>query len=188
MDISTGLIFFLRKADKGAWDLAVLEAMFSIALEVDFWFLVVYAIQEYNCKNIEFDGPLPRIDNIQRICQLQINVQQDYLLSMVMIDKIVCYAIVSLFYSELNSMLEWHNGEFISIYFIFYMLRKSNPSFEPVLNYLLNAALYLDRCPMTGKTSNNSLISKDGNFWKQVKLSINGRFKICLKQGDSGLY
>jgi hypothetical protein len=138
----------------------------------------------YHRLDTEFDGPLPRLDNIQSIHGLQLKAQEDHSVSKV-IDNITRYAIASLFYFELDSKPERYNGEYIGVGSIFCTICQSDPAFKPLLDQLSNAAFYLDNCPVLGEIGDRSFIGKDGNFRKRVELSVNGRFAISLKQRDS---
>ncbi|KAF8856244.1 FabD/lysophospholipase-like protein [Acephala macrosclerotiorum] len=138
----------------------------------------------YHRLDTEFDGPLPRLDNIQSIHELQLKAQEDPSVSKV-IDNIARYAIASLFYFELDSKPEKSNGDYTGIGSIFCTIRQSDPAFQPLLDQLSNATFYLNNCPIPGTVDDHSFIGKDGNFRKRVELSLSGRFTISLKQGDS---
>jgi hypothetical protein len=58
--------------------------------------------------------------------------------------------------------------------------------FKVLFNKLLRtlAIFYLNNNPIPRVISNGSFISRDRNFWKQVKLNINNRFIISLKQSN----
>jgi hypothetical protein len=89
-----------------------------------------------------------------------------------------------LFYFELDLMPEECNREHTGTSTIFCLVRRSDPVFTLLLDQLLNATFYLNNCPIPGQIGDRSFICKDGNFRKQVELSLSGRFAISLKQGD----
>jgi hypothetical protein len=66
-------------------------------------------------------------------------------------------------------------------------IRRGDPAFEVLLDWLSksSATFYLNNCPILGTVGDRSFISKDGNFRKRVELSVNGKFTLSLKQGDS---
>ena len=134
----------------------------------------------------EFDGELPRLDNTKSIYELKLKAQEDVSVSKV-IDNIARCAIASKFYFELDSIPEGCNGEYIGAGVILCSIRQGDPAFEVLLDQLSksSATFYLNNCPIPGTVGDRSFISKDGNFRKRVELSLNGRFTISLKQGDS---
>lgn len=71
--------------------------------------------------------------------------------------------------------------------FILRSLRQGDPEFKMLLDQLSksSATFYLSHYPIPRIVSDRSFIGKDGNFQKQVKLNVNSRFTIALKQGDS---
>ena len=68
----------------------------------------------YHRLDIEFDGPIPRLDNIQSMQELQLKAQEDHSVSEV-IDNIARCAIAYLFYFELDLIPEGDNGEYIGV-------------------------------------------------------------------------
>jgi hypothetical protein len=138
----------------------------------------------YHRLDTEFDGPLLRLDNIQSIHDLQLRSQEDDSISEV-INSIARHAIASLFYFKLDSKPGKYDKEYIGVGSIFCTIRQSDLAFQPLLDQLSNSAFYLDNYPIIGKIGDRSFISKDGNFRKRVELSVNDRFTIFLKQGDS---
>jgi hypothetical protein len=138
----------------------------------------------YHRLDTELDGPLLRLDNIESIQELKLRAQEDDSISEV-IDSIARHAIASLFYFELDSKPGKYDEEYIGVGSIFCTIRQSELAFQLLIDQLSNAAFYLNNCPILGEIGDCSFISKDGNFRKRVELSINDRFTISLKQGDS---
>jgi hypothetical protein len=138
----------------------------------------------YHRLDIEFDGPLPRLDNIQSIHELQKRAQEDDSVSKV-IDNIARSAIASLFYFELDSKPGKYDKEYIGVGSIFCTIRQSDPAFQLLLDQLSSATFYFDNRLIPGTVGDRSFIDQDGNFRKRVELSVNGRFTVTLKQGDS---
>jgi hypothetical protein len=138
----------------------------------------------YHRIDIEFDGALPRLDNTKSFHELQLKAQEDPSIIKV-IDNIVDCCIASLFYFELDSVPEECNGKHTGTGSIFCSVRRSDPAFKLLLDQLSNATFYLNNCPIPGEVGERSSIGKDGNFRKQVELSLGGRFTISLKQGES---
>jgi hypothetical protein len=138
----------------------------------------------YHRLDTEFDGVLLRLDNTKSIHELQLKAQEDHSITKV-IDNIARCAIVSLFYFELDSIPEGCNGKHTGTGSIFCSVRRSDPAFKLLLDQLSNATFYLNNCPIPGEVGERSFIGKDGNFRKRVELSLDSRFMISLKQGDS---
>jgi hypothetical protein len=68
--------------------------------------------------------------------ELQLKAQEDQLVFSV-INNIARYAIASLFYFELDSILERCNKEYISVSSIFCTIRQSDLAFKPLLEHFL---------------------------------------------------
>jgi hypothetical protein len=140
----------------------------------------------YHRLDTEFDGAVPRLDNIQSIPELQLKAQEDSSASEV-IENIARCAIASIFYFKLTSLPERRNGDYIGTGFILCWLRQDDPAFEALFNKLsrTSATFYLNDDPIPGVIGDGSFIGRDGNFRKLVELNLNGRFTISLKQSDS---
>jgi hypothetical protein len=134
----------------------------------------------YYCLDIEFDGEPPRLNDTKSICELQLKAQEDHSISKV-INNIARYAIVFLFYFELDFMLEGCNREHTDTSIIFCLVRQSDPIFTLLLDQLSNTTFYLNNYPIPGQIGDYSFIYKDRNFQKQIELSLSGRFMISLK-------
>jgi hypothetical protein len=104
---------------------------------------------KYYRLDTEFDGELPKLDDTKSIHELQLKAEEDYLISKV-IDNVARCAIASLFYFELDSVLEGRNGEHTSTSTIFCSIRRSDPAFILLLGQLSNATFYLNNCPIPG--------------------------------------
>jgi hypothetical protein len=138
----------------------------------------------YHRLDTEFDGALPRLDDTKSIYELQLKAQEDHSITKV-IDNIARCAIASLFYFALDSIPEACNGKHTGTGTIFCSLRRSDPSFELLLDRLSDATFSLNNCPLPGEVGEPSFFDEDGNFGKRVELSLDGRFTISLRQGDS---
>jgi hypothetical protein len=138
----------------------------------------------YHRLDTEFDGAVPRLDNIQSIPELQLKAQEDSSASEV-IDNIAHCAIASIFYFKLSSLPERRNGDYIDTGFILCWLRQDDPAFKVLFNKLseTSATFYLNDDPIPGVLGDGSFIGRDGNFRKRVELNLNDRFTISLKQG-----
>jgi hypothetical protein len=105
------------------------------------------------------------------------------------IDNIVRCAIASVFYFELDSVLEGCNREYTGTGSILCSIRRGDSIFEVLLDRLSKSStFYLNDYIIPGIVGDCSFVSKDGNFRKRVELSLNRRFTISLKQDDSELY
>ena len=142
---------------------------------------VFRAYPRYHRLDTEFDGPVPRLDDIQSIHRA--HSEEDHSVSRV-IDSIARHAIASLFYFQLNTRPERYNGESVGVGSIFCTIRQSEEAFQLLLKQLSNASFYLDDCPIAGTVGDPSFIDEDGNFRKRVEISLSDRFTISLKQGD----
>lgn len=87
----------------------------------------------YHRLNTEFNGPIPRLDNVQSIHELQLTAQEDYSASKV-IENIARYAIASRFYFELDSKPEKCNGEYIGTGSIFCTIHQSDRALQLLFN------------------------------------------------------
>ncbi|OBT42915.1 hypothetical protein VE00_07270 [Pseudogymnoascus sp. WSF 3629] len=140
----------------------------------------------YHRLDTEFDGPLPRLDNTRSMPELQLKAQEDLSVSNV-IENIARCAIASLFYFELSAVPEGCDGGYTGTGLILCSIRRDDPALSDLLDQLSGASamFYLNDCPLSGTIGDSSFIGKDGNFRRQVELSLAGKFTISLKQGDS---
>jgi hypothetical protein len=142
----------------------------------------------YHRLDIEFEGAVPRLDDIHNIHELQLKAQEDPSVSKV-IDNIARCAIASIFYFKLGPFPERCNGNYTGTGFILCCLQQGDPAFKVLLDQLsrTSATFCLNDDPIPGVIGDRSFISRDGNFRKRVELNISGRFTISLKQGESEL-
>jgi len=103
------------------------------------------------------------------------------------IDTIARYIIASLFYFELDSLLERYNGKYIVTGYILCLITRSDPAFKALLSKLANnsAGFLINDWPIPRTFNNTFFIDKDGNFRKRVNLDTFGKFMISLKEGDA---
>ncbi len=143
-------------------------------------------LSRYYRLDIEFHNTVPRLDSIQSIQELLLKAQEDPSISKV-IDNIVRYAIISIFYFELGSLLERYNGSYIGTGFILCSLRPHDPVLKVLLDQLVDtsAVFYLNGYPILGTIGDSSFVGRDGSFRKRVELNISDRFAIILKQSDT---
>ncbi|XTI85088.1 hypothetical protein V2W45_1466041 [Cenococcum geophilum] len=139
--------------------------------------LAVQILNRIYRLSTDFDATKPRLDDIRSILKLKLKVEIDYSLS-ARIDTIARYIIISLFYFELDSLLERYNGKYIVTEHILYLITRSNLAFGALLSKL----------PIPGTFNNTSFIGKDGNFRKRVDLDTFRKFIISLKEGDAKPY
>jgi len=99
--------------------------------------LAVQILNRIYCLSTDFDATKPRLDNIRSIPKLKSKVEMDYSLS-AWIDTIARYIIASLFYFELDSLLERYNRKYIVTRHILYLITRSNLAFKALLSKLAN--------------------------------------------------
>ena len=109
---------------------------------------------------------------------------------MAWVDTIARYIITSLFYFELDSLLERYNRKYIVIEYILCLITRSNPAFEALLSKLANnsTGFLINNWPIPRTFNDTSFIGKDGNFRKRVDLDTFRKFTISLKEGDAEPY
>ena len=127
--------------------------------------LVVQILSRIYRLSTDFNTTKPRLDNIKSIPKLKLKVEIDYSLS-ARIDTIARYMIVSLFYFELDSLLERYNRKYIVTEYILYLIIYSNPAFKALLSKLVNnsARFLINNWPIPSIFNNTSFIGKDRNF------------------------
>lgn len=140
---------------------------------------------EFHCLNIKFDRMKPRLNDTRSMSRLKLNVQANHLISKI-IDDIARYAIVSLFYFELESVSERHENRHVGTGHILCILRKNDSDFKAFIDQLSNSLAYfcLNNSPIPGVVGDRSFLRADGNFRKCVQLNIGDSFTISLKQGE----
>ncbi|XTI84577.1 hypothetical protein V2W45_1465627 [Cenococcum geophilum] len=165
--VSSYLLYYIFTNYNGA----LLEVLVMFPLIKEPNFVISLGTSKLELKNyentiyrlsIDFNATKPRLNNMRSIPKLKSKVKMDYSLS-AWIDTIARYIIASLFYFELDSLLERYNGKYIVTGYILCLIIYSNLAFK-------------------------ALLSKDGNFRKQVDLDTFGKFIISLKEGNAEPY
>ncbi|XTI90842.1 hypothetical protein V2W45_1470742 [Cenococcum geophilum] len=140
-------------------------------------------------SNTDFNTTKPRLNNTRSIPKLKLKVKIDYSLS-ARINTIVRYIIISLFYFELDSLLERYNRKYIVTGYILYLITRSDLAFGALLSKLVNnfAGFLINDWLIPGTFNNTSFIGKNRNFQKRVDLDTFRKFIISLKEGDAKPY
>ncbi|KAI9656458.1 MAG: hypothetical protein M1821_004664 [Bathelium mastoideum] len=140
---------------------------------------------KYHRLDIEFDGPEPRLDDVESIPNLQSKVAADTSISKV-VDNIARCAIASLFYFELDSIPKHINGKYVGSGSIFCVLCRRDPAFAVLIQKLAkgNGAFVIGDCRLPGAFGDESCFDKDGNFQKHVVLSVHNKFSVFLREGN----
>ena len=148
--------------------------------------LAVQILDRIHRLSTDFDATEPRLDDTRSIPELKSKVEMDYSLS-ARIDTIARCMIASLFYFELDSLPERHDGKYIVTGHILCSITRSDPAFGALLSKLANnsAGFLMNDWPIPGTFDDTSFIGKDGNFRKRVDLDTFGKFTISLKEGDA---
>jgi hypothetical protein len=105
------------------------------------------------------------MDNTKSIYKLQLKAQEDYLITKV-INNIVYYTIISLFYFELDFIPEIYYRKYTGTGSIFCSVYQSEPVFKLLFNQLSTITFYLNSYSIPGEIGKYSFIGKDGNFRK----------------------
>ena len=136
--------------------------------------------------SINFDATEPRLDDTRSIPKLKSRVQNDHSL-LTKIDAIARCMIASLFYFELDSLLQRYDGKHAVMGYILCSIRRCDLAFPVLLNKLVNgsARFFLNEWPIPGLLYDPSFFGKDGNFRKRVELDTFDKFTICLKESDA---
>jgi len=140
--------------------------------------------------SVEFDGTEPRLDDARRIPELISKVQNDNSLSGP-IDRVIRCLVASVFYFELDSLPEKHDGKYRISGHIMCSIRLKDPKLEsdafPALLRKLcanSAEFLLDGYPVPGAPHDASSLDAGGNFRKRIEFNSEGKFTISLRQGS----
>ncbi len=115
---------------------------------------------------------------------MKAKAQEDKSLSGV-INNVARYMIASLFYFELESVLQRSEGKYIGRGHLFCSIRRNDPAFQLLFDRLSrnSAQFWINGCPVIDV--DDSCFDSGGNFRKQVELNTDNRFAIGLKQDSS---
>jgi len=127
--------------------------------------LAVQILDRIYHLSTDFNATKLRLDDTKSIPKLKLKVEMDYFL-LARIDTIARYIIVSLFYFELDSLLERYNRKYIVTGYILCLITRSNLAFKALLSKLVNnsAGFLINDWPIFRTFDNTSFIGKDRNF------------------------
>ena len=141
--------------------------------------------QWYHRLDTALDGFGPRLDDTASMPMLKEQAENDDSIAP-QIERAACCLVASMFYFELDSVPDRHEGRFVGTGRILCSLPVTDKDFPKTMEKLSaeSAQFLLDGNPIC-KVDDPSCFDKDGNLRKSIELNAFGTFAISLKTGQS---